>query len=158
MKIVSTMLLIITILFTITACANSNAEKNTMAIGEISQQQLIRDYDAFQQSYQAFALSEQEISVIKGWPNNLHIDIYFGSWCHDSQREVPRFLKVLAENSALSYRLIGLDYDKSEPNGSAKKHNIRYTPTFVVYQGSKEIGRIIERPKVSLTADISAML
>ena len=82
MKIVSTMLLIITILFTITACANSNAEKNTMAIGEISQQQLIRDYDAFQQSYQAFALSEQEISVIKGWPNNLHIDIYSVSYTH----------------------------------------------------------------------------
>ncbi|UUO23205.1 thioredoxin family protein [Colwellia sp. M166] len=158
MKTVSSILLIITIFFTITACANGDVEKNTMAIGEISQQQLIRDHNSFQQSYQAFELSEREVTAIKRWPSNLHIDVYFGSWCHDSQREVPRFLKVLAENNTLSYRLIGLDYDKSEPNGLAKSHDIHYTPTFIVYQNSKELGRIIERPQVSLTADISAML
>lgn len=158
MKTISSILLMMTIIFAITACANGDVEKNTLAIGEISQQKLIHDYDSFQQSYQAFALSEQEVAAIKAWPNNLHIDIYFGSWCHDSQREVPRLLKVLAENRTVSYRLIGLDYDKSEPNGSAKNHDIRYTPTFVVYKDNKELGRIIERPTVSLTADISAML
>ena len=78
--------------------------------------------------------------------------------CHDSEREVPKFLKITAQASTLTSRLIGLNYDKLEPGGSAKKHDIRYTPTFVVYQNNKEIGRIIERPKVSLTADISAML
>jgi len=55
-------------------------------------------------------------------------------------------------------RLFGLDYTKSEPSGRAKIHDIKYTPTFIVYQNNREIGRIIERPKVSLIADISAML
>jgi thiol-disulfide isomerase/thioredoxin len=146
------------LLVTVSACANTDVEKNTMSLGEVSPQQLMADHKSFQHSYQSFKLSAVEVEEIKHWPSDLHIDVYFGSWCHDSQREVPRFLKIMGEKPTLSHRLIGLDYDKSEPNGSAKKHDISYTPTFIVYQNSKEIGRIIERPNVSLSADISAML
>ncbi len=158
MKVLFTILSSIIALIALSACANNHINNTPMAIGDIAQQQLMRDHKSFQLSYQAFALSEREVMAIKNWPNNLHVDVYFGSWCHDSQREVPRFLKVVAENSTLSHRLIGLDYNKAEPNGSARKHDIHYTPTFIVYQNNKEVGRIIERPKVSLTADISAML
>ncbi|AZQ85579.1 thioredoxin family protein [Colwellia sp. Arc7-635] len=157
MRVLSAILLSF-ILVASSACAASHEEKNTMALGEISQQQLVTNYRAFQDGYQKFQLSKAEINQIKRWPDDLHIDVYFGSWCHDSEREVPRFLKMMAENSTLSNRLIGLNYDKLEPGGSAKKHEISYTPTFVVYQNNREIGRIIERPNVSLTADISAML
>ena len=145
-------------LVVVSGCVNSQVEKAPMAIGEISQQQLMANHKLFQQSYQASQLSELEITEINRWPKDLHVEVYFGSWCHDSVREVPRFLKIVAQNPALSNRLIALDYAKSEPSGSAKNQDIKYTPTFVVYQNDKEIGRIIERPKVSLTADISAML
>jgi len=146
------------ILVIVSACTNTQAEKNSMALGEISQQQLMSNHQSFQKSYQMFNLSDAEVTEVKQWPKDLHVEVYFGSWCHDSEREVPRFLKILAENMSISTRLIGLDYDKSEPNGSAKSHEIKYTPTFIVYQSDKELGRIIERPKVSLIADISAML
>ncbi len=142
----------------VSACANSHVANATMTIGEVSSKKLMNDHQSFMQSYQAFQLSESDIADVKAWPNDLHIDVYFGTWCHDSQREVPHFLKILAEKTELSNRLIGLDYEKSEPNGTAKSHSIKYTPTFVVYQNNKEIGRIVERPKVSLAADISAML
>jgi thiol-disulfide isomerase/thioredoxin len=158
MKNFAVILLTITMLTLVSACANSHVTNATMTIGEVSSQKLINDHQSFMQSYQAFQLSESDIAEVKKWPNDLHVDVYFGSWCHDSQREVPHFLKILAEKSELSNRLIGLDYEKSEPNGSAKNHDIKYTPTFVVYQNNKEIGRIVERPKVSLAADISAML
>jgi thiol-disulfide isomerase/thioredoxin len=158
MRISAVILLSITILTLVSACANSHVTQSTMTIGEIKSQQLIDDHKSFKQSYQAFQLSESEIAKIKAWPSDLHVDVYFGTWCHDSQREVPRFLKIIAENTTLSNRLIGLDYEKSEPNGSAKSHDIKYTPTFVVYQNNKEIGRIIERPTESIAADISAML
>ena len=142
----------------VSGCANSQMEKAPMTIGKISQQQLMAKHKIFQQGYQAFQLSALEIAEINRWPKDLHIDVYFGSWCHDSVREVPRFLKIVAQSPTLSNRLIALDYAKSEPSGSAKNQDIKYTPTFIVYQNDKEIGRIIERPKVSLTADISAML
>lgn len=146
------------IMLVVSSCASSQVEKAPMTIGAISQQQLMANHKFFQQSYQASQLSELEIAEINRWPNDLHVDVYFGSWCHDSVREVPRFLKIVAQSPTLSNRLIALDYAKLEPSGLAKNHDIKYTPTFIVYQDDKEIGRIIERPKVSLTADISAML
>lgn len=146
------------IMVVVSACASSQSEKVNLAIGEISQQQLLSDYPYFQQSYRMYNLSDEEIMAIKRWPTDLHVAVYFGTWCHDSQREVPRFLKILNENMSISSRLIGLDYNKSEPNGTAKNRGIKYTPTFIIYRNNKEIGRIIERPKVSITADISAML
>lgn len=151
-----TILLCSIILIAVSAC--SHLEDSNMAVGEVNPQQLMTDHPAFQQSYQLFQLSELDIAAIKTWPSDLHIEVYFGSWCHDSVREVPRFLKIVAENPTISHRLIALNYEKSEPNGSAKKHQIKYTPSFIVYQKDKEIGRIIERPTVSLTTDISAML
>ncbi|ARD43719.1 thioredoxin family protein [Colwellia sp. PAMC 21821] len=151
-------ILISIILIFVSACANSQADNKSIAIGEISQQQLMQDHSSFQQSYLIAKLSDAEITEINTWPRDLQVEVYFGTWCHDSQREVPKFLKILAENSTISSRLFGLDYTKSEPSGRAKIHDIKYTPTFIVYQNNREIGRIIERPKVSLIADISAML
>ena len=158
MRALSVIFLSCIVIIVTSACANSHVEKATMAIGEVAEQQLLANHKPFQLSYQEFSLSEQEVLGIKNWPSDLHIDVYFGTWCHDSHREVPRFLKIAAENTTISHRLIGLDYEKSEPNGSAKKHGVNYTPTFIVYKNNKEIGRIIERPAISLTADISAML
>ena len=157
MKKVSTILFSIIVVL-LSACANSESENSSMAVGKISQEQLLSDYQYFQQSYRMYSLSEEEMLEIKRWPTGLHVEVYFGTWCHDSQREVPRFLKVLNETAGMSSRLVGLDYNKSEPNGTAKNHDIKYTPTFIVYRDNKEVGRIIERPKVSITADISAML
>jgi thiol-disulfide isomerase/thioredoxin len=158
MKTFAVILLSIAMLALVSACANSHVTNATMTVGEVSSEKLINDHESFMESYQAFKLSKSDVAEIKTWPNDLHVDVYFGTWCHDSQREVPRFLKISAENSQFTSRLIGLDYEKSEPSGSAKSHDIKYTPTFVVYQNNKEIGRIVERPKVSLAADISAML
>lgn len=158
MRTFAAILFSITLLTLISACASSHANDAEMAVGEISSHKLINENKSFMQSYRAFKLSDNDLAEVNRWPNDLHVDVYFGTWCHDSQREVPRFLKIVSEKADLSNRLIGLDYEKSEPSGSAKSHDIKYTPTFVVYQNNKEIGRIVERPKVSLAADISAML
>lgn len=154
----SALILLSLIIGTLSACANTHVEQASMAVGEVSQEQLLTTHKSFQKGYQAVNLSASDLASVNTWPGNLHVDVYFGTWCHDSQREVPRFLKLLTESKNLSNRLIALDYQKSEPSGSAKSHAIKYTPTFVVYQNDKEIGRIVERPKVSIAADISAML
>lgn len=151
------------VLSLLSACSNNSAEhtkekSHAMAIGTISQQKLLSEYSTFKHSYQAFHLSDSDIALVNTWPSNVHVKVFFGSLCHDSQREVPRFIKLTEQNKQVSYQLIGVDHDKFEPSGSAKNHKITHTATFVVYLNGKEIGRIVERPKVSLVVDISAML
>jgi len=69
-------------------------------------------------------------------------------------------LKLLKVNSRISTMLIALDYQKQEPQQLALSHNIKYTPTIIIYRDTsktEELGRIIERPKKSLVADINEL-
>jgi len=138
-------------------CAHTD-DSVDYALGEVNQQELLSQYESFSSSYQEFEVNQEQTEQVKQWPEKLKIDIYFGTWCHDSQREVPHLLKALAGNNHINVTLLGLDFQKSEPKGRAKQAEIKYTPTFVVYLADKEIGRIIERPKETLVDDISAML
>jgi len=140
----------------ITAC--SSVVPPEVSQGDITKQTLLTTEQSFSNNYQSYKVSEKDLALIKQWPNGIHFDIYFGSWCHDSEREVPKLLKLLQENKALSYRLIALNYRKTEPKGRAKAANVVFTPTVIVKKAGKELGRIIERPNVSLVADIEGFI
>ena len=137
----------------LSACASGNK----IMVGIVSQDKLMTD-KTFVLDTSEFTLSDEDLKQVTHWPDDLHIDIYFGTWCHDSQREVPKMLNILKENNGISSQLIALDYDKSDPQGLANTNGIKYTPTFIVSMGNKELGRIIERPTLSLVADITAMI
>jgi len=137
---------------------NSRVERLNHAIpellvGDIGAQQLFDAHPRFAEGYDAF---EAESLAV---PENVSVLLFFGTWCHDSEREVPRLLKLL-ETAGLSedkLKLIALDYRKREPKGRASEFKIRYTPTAVFLRGGVEVGRIVERPKISLRDDIAAM-
>lgn len=92
------------------------------------------------------------------------IDIFFGSWCGDSKREVPRLLKVM---SAISFpehqlKLIGLggtdSLYKRSPNGEDGGKGVYRVPTFIIYRNGKEIGRINEFPVYTFERDLYTIL
>ena len=140
------------------ACASigTEAQQPQMTIGDISQQKLLTKYSAFEQEYTRFQLQKSDQALVNSWPESISVTAFFGTWCHDSEREVPRLLKAL--NNKVNVNLIGLDYTKSEHLGRAVKAGISFTPTFIIYNNGTEIGRIVERPKVSLVEDISAFI
>ena len=69
-------------------------------------------------------------------------------------------LKLLAASGVKeeNISLISLDIRKEEPEGRAKAFGVRFTPTFIFFSGSIELGRIIEQPAASLEEDLSALL
>lgn len=157
--------LLVVLSITVSGCAYLGDQNSTMvtkpakrpmAIGDISPQQLLSNYPAFNEEFKAFSLSNEETELVRAWPVNLRVDAYFGTWCHDSVREVPRLLKALS--TQVDINLIGLDYSKSEPLGRELQVNIKFTPTFVVYLNNAVIGRIVEQPKVSLVLDIDDLI
>ena len=86
--------------------------------------------------------------------------IFFGSWCGDSKREVPRFLKILRSLRINDdqIELIGVDNSdsayKRSPNVEDKGYNVFRVPTLVIEQQNKEIQRITEYPVDSLEWDL----
>ena len=143
--------------FVLTGCTHSVASEPDL-IGEISAEQLLAQYPAFQAEYKAYQPSQEELAAVAELQKDTLV-VLFGTWCHDSQREVPRLLKTfdLSGLEVPKLTLVAVDRKKSDPQGLAKQYGLRYTPTFILLNDGKELGRVIERPKTGLTQDLKAL-
>jgi thiol-disulfide isomerase/thioredoxin len=86
--------------------------------------------------------------------------VFLGTWCSDSKKEVPRFLKVVDRCGVPAERvkLYGLDRSKKSPDGLAETYGITKVPTFIVLKHGREVGRITELPQTTLEADLLTIL
>lgn len=124
--------------------------------GELSTAPLIAEHPKFAQQYQAFSPSADELNAMQQLAGK-ELLVLFATWCHDSQREVPRLLKLLDQSKVniKSLKLIAVGYDKRDPQGIAEHYNLKYTPTIIVLDEGKELTRVIETPIHSLAHDLS---
>jgi thiol-disulfide isomerase/thioredoxin len=88
------------------------------------------------------------------------IKIVLGTWCPDSRREVPRFMRILDnwEFPMEKVTFIGVDNAKLSPVGEYDGLHIERVPTFIFYRNNIELGRIIENPVSSLEQDMVNIL
>jgi thiol-disulfide isomerase/thioredoxin len=99
-------------------------------------------------------------SLKKTNPSKYSIKIFFGSWCGDSKRELPKMTKLLERLSfpAKNLTLIGVDDStevyKQSPQREEAGLNIFRVPTFIIYENNKEIGRIVEYPTETMERDL----
>jgi thiol-disulfide isomerase/thioredoxin len=97
-------------------------------------------------------------------PEDLEITAFFGTWCGDSRREIPRFLKLLDKMEFPGERLsiVALDREedavKRSPGGEEKGLEVYKVPTLVLSRGGAEIGRMVEHPVLSLERDLLTIL
>ena len=88
------------------------------------------------------------------------IRIFFGSWCGDSKRELPRFIKLLTAISFPMERvtIIGVGTGdslyKQSPGHEEAGQGVFRVPVFIVNNNGKEINRINEYPVHSLEKDL----
>ena len=139
-------------------CLSSNIEvaKNRIYKGSITKDDLFSKYSIFKTGYDNYiplefnSLNYDDIRVV----------VFFGTWCHDSKRELPKALKIFNEIGINNenIELIAVGLDKKEPQGRATKLNLIHTPTIIFFKESKEIGRIIEKPIRSLEEDIESII
>jgi thiol-disulfide isomerase/thioredoxin len=114
----------------------------------------VKGYD----DYQVNSLTINKLlDIIK---DNMKIKIVMGTWCPDSRREVPEFMRILDiwkfPMSQVSF--IGVDNAKFSPLAEYSTLNIQRVPTFIIYKNNIEAGRIIENPVTSLEQDVVNIL
>lgn len=109
----------------------------------------------FDSRYEEYTTNKQVVSEISKHIHQLTIKVFMGTWCEDSQREMPKFYKILDETKFdVSYlQLICVDRTKTYEN-QEKTLNIFRIPTIIFYKNGKEIGRFVEYPRESLEKDI----
>jgi thioredoxin 1 len=127
--------------------------------GLISVSQLMTEYPKFRSVYEQYQSSKAEIAAVKSLAGKSLV-VLFGTWCHDSEREVPKLLKLLdlsgVELTNLS--LHGVNYNKQEPNNLHRQYDLLSSPTIILLQGENELGRIVEKPIVSLGEDLAGFV
>ena len=114
----------------------------------------------FDLNYKEHTLDSLTIDAIKGQLAQTEITVFMGTWCEDSQLQVPSFFKVLdlAGIPASSINLITVNEDKDQPEELVAGQDIAYVPTLIFKQEGKELGRIVEYPIESLEKDMQKIL
>ena len=143
-----------------------NEKGNTILAGHCSlnimQQNPYKEW--FDKSYDAYTVDTATVQQLKPLLDKTTIEIFPGSWCGDSKREVPRMIKILqaASFDTSKLRIVFVDNStaayKQSPQHEEYNKNIHRVPTFIIYDGRKETGRIVEYPVASLEKDLLTIL
>jgi hypothetical protein len=146
------------------ARAATESSDKPILLGKTSPRQILKITTAWKAGYDTYnaddAVVQKLIHAAERVKGDLRIDVVYGSWCSDSVEHVPHFLRIQHDvgRSLLPARFIGVDRDKKDPDGLTFSQDIEWVPTFIVLWKGVEMGRIVETPKVSVEADLLAIL
>ncbi len=124
-----------------------------MLFGKIEEAQLYYDFPEWKSLEKAYQLRQEIIEQLKKKNEPLTVLVFLGTWCPDSEREVPHFLKIVKSANLDRHwkiELLAVDRKKQLDNDLPQKYAIEYVPTFVFLRQDKEIGRIVESPDSDL--------
>lgn len=114
----------------------------------------------FKSVYDMYEVDSVTTQKMAGRLDSLDITIVMGTWCSDSRREVPRFFKILDSMKfpEKNVTIITVGRNLKGMGTETDSLDIERVPTFIFYKNGKELGRIIESPKVSLEKDMLNIL
>jgi len=133
-----------------------------MLVGECSRKVLSDSAfsEWFNTEYDNYTPDTNYIEGLKSKISGKSISIIMGTWCSDSRREVPRFIRILDTigfpESCL--KMYALDRKKKSNSAYTDSLDIQFVPTIIIYDTGVEIGRIIETPVRSLESDLYDIL
>lgn len=143
--------------------ATNFSEQSTWIMGYFTRDRLTRQPHSewFLKGYDEYQFSSDAVNKLTDISKDgITIKIVLGTWCPDSRREVPRFMRILDIWKFPSEKVtfIGVDNAKLSPVGEYEKLDIQRVPTFIFYKNNIESGRIIENPVTSLEQDMVNIL
>ncbi|MDA8622167.1 thioredoxin family protein [Psychrosphaera sp.] len=137
-----------------------NAKSSDFHVGEITGAEIIKEFKSFAKHKNDISYSNADLAPLRAIATPIEVKVFFGEWCHDSVREVPRLISLFEQvnNKNIKPTFYGLDTAKSDPKDEALKHSIKKTPTVIVYKGGIELGRFLEFPKTDWANDIATLV
>lgn len=111
-------------------------------------------------TYKFYAVDSVTADKIKDDFQEVDITIVMGTWCSDSQYEIPNFYKILdyLKYPSEKVRLINVDRNKKGKGNEVDSLDIELVPTIIFYIYGKELGRVVESPEESLEKDMLGIL
>ena len=122
-------------------------EKKSL-VGFLTREQVTTDtaFDWYQTNLKYFRLDSTTVQSIRAKKDKIHLVLFMGTWCHDSQQLVPKYFETLkaANFKDENLTIIGTDRNKKTIEGLHHLFNLQSVPTMIVLQNGIEIGRVVE--------------
>lgn len=129
-------------------------------LGRVRETRMRTMSETWRAGQDAYSPDSADLRAIAALPRPAVLEVYFGSWCSDSRREIPRLLAILeaAGPLPLKVRFYGIDRTKQEPARMVARIGLERVPTFVLRVEGEEIGRIVELPQTTLEHDLALIV
>lgn len=120
--------------------------------------------DWFNPGYESYVPDSIAVAALTELPETVEIEVYLGTWCSDSTRDLPRLYRVMdaagiREEKTRMYALS--DHPgtfKQSPGGTEEDYLIHRTPTILVLQDGQEMGRIVQNANQTIEQDLVNIL
>ena len=130
-------------------------------VGKITLEQLkMFNKDWLTSEYDRYKTQADKIEDIASKLSGKKVVLFMGTWCEDSQREVPAMIKILdqAGYPTAGMEIVAIDEPKEQPAALIEQYDITYIPALLFFENDEELNRIVEFPIGTLEEDILAIL
>ncbi len=149
---------------TFSSCSIFNKNSNSkMMLNGITTQAILtgnKNFSWFDEEYNNYVPNQLIINSLKPIKNEIKVLVIAGSWCGDTQRELPRFFKIMNSIGVPNNQIemIMVDENKKTAAFNISVIQVSNIPTFIFFKDGKELGRIIEKPQITLEDDLAKLL
>ncbi|UCF04478.1 MAG: S9 family peptidase [bacterium] len=144
----------------------------TVLLGEVTRAAIVDHIPHWDEEYFTYAPDASLLPEIQELMTGVKLVIVLGTWCSDSQREIPRLWKILDEigfpaPDARTFAVGSSRFTEDMPiaaealtwsTGIKDLYKIELVATIIVNRDGRELGRIIETPVESLEKDLLRIL
>lgn len=147
------------------------SERGLQLLGELIRADFPRLLPGWDAEFATYAPSPVDVAKLAQVEDDITIFCVLGTWCSDSEREVPRFWKILeeADNPNLDLVMFAVGRSSDEKARAVlaeigfdvplrQEYDVQLVPTFIFRRGDEELGRIIETPETTLEQDAARIL
>lgn len=138
----------------------------TILLGRVNREGLVKEPHLtwLQREYNEYKPDVLTLDKIEDQLKEVDLLVFLGTWCEDSQREIPRLYRILdyVGYKDKNMEMIGVDDHpdryKQSPDGETEQWNVESVPTIILLKDGEELGRIVEFPEETLERDLQRIL
>lgn len=148
----STSFIFLAFILTLSSCTTNKPYKlvktpsEKIILGSVNKTVLSENTNWFEPNFNNYQPDSSTTAELKKHVSSMQVFVVAGSWCSDTQRELPKFLKI-ADRIGLKkdqIEIILLDENKNLNWFNVKVFYVFSVPTFIFMKDGKEQGRIVE--------------
>ena len=125
-------------------------------LGPLSKEEILENFPDWQVEVASYVPNLEVIEKLQALPSEINIEIFLGTWCSDTKRNVSAYFKIMdmVDNPLIMTTYIGIPEEDDSRKPFIEGKNITKVPTFVIFMNNQEKGRIIENPIKSIEEDL----